>query len=418
MVALTIRTEDIMKDKLLRHGAIILFAYVISFFFAYVFYFYMARALGPEGYGILGSMLSLLYIFSVPATVITTTLAHVVSEQKSDRGKIRSILLASAKKLVYIGIIIFVVLLALSPLLKSVLNLPSAIPVIILGFSLIFITLLTSPRGTLQGMQEFNSLGFNIAVEKPALLLFGALFVYLGAGVNGAILSYGAGAFVILVLALIPLVPVLREKSEQVEISVYRYASPIFVLVLCITVMSSIDILFVRRYFPGEVSGYFTAMKMIGEVIYFSAIAFGNVILPKVSELSALNRTHGFLLRKALIYFGLFLAAVLSAYALAPGLIMTVLFGKNYASIAGYLVWYALAMSLLSLSIIFMFYDVSAKRTAFRYPLVLFTLLEVFLFLVFHDTVGQIIAVQIATFLALLASVITINRRYGGYALR
>lgn len=404
-----------MKDKLLRHGAIILFAYVISFFFAYVFYFYMARALGPEGYGILGSMLSLLYIFTVPASVITTTLAHVISEQKGDRGKIRSIFLASAKKLVYIGMIIFIVLLALSPLLKSVLNLPSAIPVIILGFSLIFITLLTSPRGTLQGMQEFNSLGFNIAMEKPMLLLFGSLFVYLGAGVNGAIMSYGAGALVILVLAIIPLVPVLREKSGEVSISVYRYASPIFVLVLCITVMSSIDIFFVRRYFPGEVSGYFTAMKMIGEVIYFSAMALGSVLLPKVSELSALNRTHGFLLKKALIYFGLFLAAVLSAYALAPDLIITILFGKSYASIAGYLVWYALAMGLLSLAIIFMFYDVSAKRTVFRYPLVLFTLLEVFLLLAFHDTVGQIIAVQIVTFLALLASVIAINRRYKGY---
>lgn len=405
-----------MGDKLLRHGSIIFTASVISFFFAYIFHFYMARALGPESYGILGSMLSLLYIFSVPSGVITTTLAQIVAEQgKEEHGKIKSILLISAKKLAYIGIIIFVILIALSPLIKDMLNLPSGVPVILLGFSLIFSTILPSPRGVLQGMQEFTNLGLNMIIDKPALLLFGAIFVYLGMGVNGAILAYGTAAFAVLILAFIPLKSTLANHSEQVNLSVYRYASPIFILILGITVMSSIDILFVRRYFPAEVSGYFTAMKMMGMVIYFLAGAFGGVLLPKVSELNTLNSAHGFLLRKALVYFGIVLAGVLSAYALAPGLIMTVLFGNGYSSISGYLVWYALAMGMLSLAVIFMFYDVSAKRTAFRYPLVVFTAMQVFLLAMFHESMEQIIGVQIATFLMLLGSVMGINRRYGGY---
>lgn len=403
-----------MEDKLLKHGSIIFFATIFSFSFAYVFQFYMARALGPESYGILGSMLSLFYIFSVPANVVTTTLAQVVSEQKGkeEYGKIKSILLISAKKLMYIGVIIFVVLTAISPFLKNVLNLPSEVPVIILGFSLIFFTILPSLRGVLQGLQEFGSLGFNIAMDKPALLLFGILFTYLGMGVNGAILSYGIAALVLLVIAFLPLRFIFEKESERVDLSVYKYASPVFVLILCITVMSSIDILFVRKYFSAEVSGYFTAMKMLGEVIYFLAIALGGVLLPKVSELETLKVAHGFLLRKTLIYFGILLAAILSAYAFAPELIITILFGKVYSSVAGYLVWYALAMGLLSLAIVFMFYNVSAKRTAFRYPLVIFTLLEIVLLMLFHGTIGQIIEIQTAVFFTLLVSVITINRRY------
>lgn len=405
-----------MADKLLRHGGIIFSASVISFFFAYIFHFYMARALGSESYGILGSMLSLLYIFSVPGSVITITLAQIVAEQgKENYGKIKSILLISAKKLAYIGMIIFVILIALSPLIKDMLNLPSVVPVILLGFSLIFITILPSPRGVLQGMQDFTNLGLNMAIDKPALLLFGAVFIYLGMGVNGAILSYGTAAFAVLMLAFIPLKSTLVNHSEQVNLSVYKYASPIFILILGITVMSSIDILFVRRYFSGEVSGYFTAMKMMGMVIYFLAVAFGGVLLPKVSEMNTLNSAHGFLLRKALVYFGIVLAGVLSAYALAPGFIMTVLFGDGYSSISGYLVWYALAMGMLSLAVIFMFYDVSAKRTAFRYPLIVFTLMQVALLAVFHESIDQIIGVQAGVFLALLGSVVVIKRRYGGY---
>lgn len=320
-----------MEDKLLKHGGIMFSASMFSFFFAYVFHFYMARTLGPENYGILGAMLSLLYIFSVPSMVITTTLAQIISEQKGkeEYGKIKSVLLLSAKRLVYIGLIIFFILMLLSPLLKNLLNLPSEIPVIALGFSLIFITILPSPRGVLQGMQDFSSLGFNLAVEKPALLLFGAILISIDMGINGAILSYGMASILVLIMAFIPLIPIFRLKSEKVSLSVYKYASPIFILILCITIMSSIDVLFIRKYYPAEISGYFTAMKMLGEVIYFLAIALGGVLLPKVSELNTLNKGHRFLLRKTLIYFGLFLIVVISAYAFAPDLIMRVLFGGD-----------------------------------------------------------------------------------------
>ncbi len=403
-----------MEDKLLKHSGIIFTASIISFFFAYIFQFYMAKKLGPESYGILGSMLSLLYIFSVPSSVISTTLTQIVSEHKGreEYGKIKSILLLSAKKLVYIGILIFIILILLSPIIKNVLNLPSGIPVIILGFSLIFNTIIPSPRGVLQGIQEFNGLGLNMAIEKPALLFFGAIFIYLGMGVNGAVLSYGAGAIIVLIFAIIPLRSILKKGSEKVSLSVYKYAFPILVLTFGITIMSSIDIFFVRKYFTAEVSGYFTALKMMGEVIYFLSLALAGVLLPKVSELNTLDKAHGFLLKKALMYFGIVLLAMLSAYAFAPEIIITILFGKSYSSFSQYLVWYTLAMGLLSLSIIFMFYDVSAKRTAFRYPLIFFTLLEIALLMRFHGTIEQIILVQVATFSMLLATVIIINRRF------
>ncbi|MFA4955719.1 MAG: oligosaccharide flippase family protein [Candidatus Methanoperedens sp.] len=404
-----------MGDKLLKHGGMITSAYVISFLFAYFFHAYMARALGPEDYGILGSMLSLFYIFSVPSVVITTILTQIISEQKGkeDYGKIKSILLISTKKLAYIGLAIFLMLIFLSPLLKNILNLSSEIPVIVLGFSLIFISILPSPRGVLQGIQDFTSLGLNIAIETPALLFFGAVFVYLGMGVNGAILAYGMASFVVMILAFIPLKSILEKKSDKVNLSVYKYAYPIFILILCITIMSSIDILFVRRYFPSEVSGYFTAMKMLAGAIYFLSIPLGGVLLSKVSELKTLNMVHSFLLKKTLFYFGAFIAAVLSAYALAPEMIITILFGKGYSSISQYLVWYAFAMGLLSLAVIIMFYDVSVKKTSFKIPLIIFTLLEIILLTIFHETLGMIIAAQIATFFGLLVTVIIINRRLG-----
>lgn len=401
-------------DKLLKHGGIIFSATLVSFFFAYIYHFYMARALGPESYGILGSMLSLIYIFSVPSSVIMTTLAQMVSEinGKGDYGGIKSILFLSLRKLAIIGLLIFISLVLVSPLLKNILSLPSELPVVLLGFSLIFMTMLPSPRGVLQGMQEFTGLGLNIAFEKPVLLFSGVVLVNLGMGVSGAILSFGIASAVVLALALIPLRSIFGTKNSRVELSAYKYASPIFILIFCITIMDSVDILFVRRFFAAEVSGYFTAMKMLGQVVYFLSIALGGVLVPKVSELNSLNKMHSFLLRKALIYFGIFLAVVISAYLLASDMIIVVLFGDGYSSISPYLVWYTFAMAMLSLAIIFMFYDVSAKRMAFRYPLIIFTLMYVILLFIFHATIEQVIAVEIAVFFMLLVTVILINRRF------
>ena len=402
-----------MGDKLLRHGGIIFSASFVSFFFAYIFQFYMARSLGPENYGILGSMLSLSYIFSVPSSAITTTLTQIVSEQKvkQDYGKIKSMLLISAKKLMLTGLIIFFLLISLTPVLENMLNLPSKVPIIILGFSLIFIMMLPSPRGVLQGLQEFSTLGFNMAIEKPALLFFGAFFIYLGMGINGAVLSYGIAAIFVLILGFMPLRSILERKSEIVNVPVYQYAFPVFVLVLSITIMSSVDIFFVRRYFPAEVSGYFTALKMLGQVSYFLSVALGGVLLSKVSGLNTLNKAHGFLLRKALIYFGIFLAAMLTIYATTPETIIAVLFGKGYSSISQYLILYASTMGLLSFAIIFMVYNVSTKRTAFEYPLVLFTILEIVSLMIFHETLNQIITIQTISYLMLLTTVIIINIR-------
>ncbi|VVB55360.1 Polysaccharide biosynthesis protein [uncultured archaeon] len=404
-----------MEDKILKHGSIIFFASFISIFLGYIFHFYMARALGPDDYGILGSIISFIYIFSVPSTVLATALAQVVAELKGEGayGKIKSIVLQSIRKLVYISLVIFIMLVLFSPVLKKVLNLPSEFPVVLLGISLIFITILLSLRGVLQGLQEFNSLGLNMVLEKTVLLFIGVFLVYFGMGVNGAIIAYGFSALVVFLLALLPLKSILERKNEKIDISIYKYASPIIVLLFCITIMSNIDIFFVRTYFSAEVSGYFNAIKTLGMVVYFISLSLGMVLLPKVSEMSTLNKNQGLLLRKTLFYFCVLLGAILFSYAIASDTIITILFGSDYSSVSGYLVWYSLTMGFLSYGIILMVYDVSMKKTVFRYPLILFTLVQIFLLIVFHKTIDQIIIVQAAAFLMLLVVLVLIKKRYG-----
>ncbi|MCD4666593.1 hypothetical protein K8R47_02170, partial [archaeon] len=62
------------EDSLIRDGIILVSSSLILSIAGYFYHFYMGRTLGPESYGILGVILSVVYILLVPAQVIQTTI--------------------------------------------------------------------------------------------------------------------------------------------------------------------------------------------------------------------------------------------------------------------------------------------------------------------------------------------------------
>ena len=77
-------------DLFIRDNFSLLISMTILNVAGYLFHFYMGRTLGPSAYGVLGVLLSLVYIIIVPLTVIQTTITKFVSNLKSNNeyGKI------------------------------------------------------------------------------------------------------------------------------------------------------------------------------------------------------------------------------------------------------------------------------------------------------------------------------------------
>jgi O-antigen/teichoic acid export membrane protein len=57
-------------DDLLKHASIMFIASIIAGVCNYIYQLYMGRALGPEEYGIFGSLFAIFYIISVLTTTI------------------------------------------------------------------------------------------------------------------------------------------------------------------------------------------------------------------------------------------------------------------------------------------------------------------------------------------------------------
>ena len=153
-----------MKSHLLKHGFMMFVAMIIARFFGYLFQIYVARALGPEDYGIFGSLFALFLILTIPVGTIQTVISRFTSDYKvkNEYGKIKSLMISALKKLSKIGILGFLLMILVSFPLAKFLKIPTSTPIIILAISLIFSFIVPVTMGILQGLQNFKWLGLTM----------------------------------------------------------------------------------------------------------------------------------------------------------------------------------------------------------------------------------------------------------------
>jgi len=95
-----------MKTSGIGKNSIILFiSSAIASIFTYLFYLFMGRLLGPENYSVLGVMLSIFFVFSVTANVISIIIVKYVAyfEAKNQHEKVKTLFQVSLKVVFYGG---------------------------------------------------------------------------------------------------------------------------------------------------------------------------------------------------------------------------------------------------------------------------------------------------------------------------
>src|SRR3989338_8204792 len=109
------------EDSLIRDGIILFSATMIANALGYLYHFSAGRLLGPADYGILGAILSLLYLINVPVNVIQTTITKFTSQYKAEGKleKVNILYLTVLKKMFFVGLFGILFFLAISPFLAS-----------------------------------------------------------------------------------------------------------------------------------------------------------------------------------------------------------------------------------------------------------------------------------------------------------
>ena len=401
-------------DSLVRDGVILFSATMVANVFAYLYHFAAGRLLGPAEYGVLGAVISLLYLINVPVNVIQTTIAKFSAQFRAEgkEEKVNRLLGRSLRKMVIVGVGGFLAFFLVHAPLASFLKIPKTALLVFMPI-VFFALLLPVMRGVLQGLQRFKELGWNVALEGLLKVGAGLGLIVLGFGVNGAILGIVisfAGAS--LLVAYFPLRALLKKQGEAFEkAEIYKYAFPVFYVLVILTGYYTIDVLLVKHFFSAAEAGYYAALSIIGKVIFFGTFALGSVMFPKVAEMHSLKKENKHLLKKSLILMVLGSIVDVGVYFAVPKLIVLVLFGEQYLPIVPLVGAMGIAMAFFSLCYLLSLYNLSVNRTKFVYVLGVFFVIEALLIGVFHETLGQVVKILAGTMVGLFLVLYWYTRR-------
>lgn len=405
--------EKIKKDDLVKGSFILLILVNIFNVLGYIFQFSMARLLGPAQYSILAVLMSVIYVFAIPIETLRTTITKYVSRfnVKDEKGKIKDIVLTISKKGFFASIIAFIIYIPIVFVLSYLLEIEAGLFFVIgiLIFSFVSISIL---RGALQGRKKFTLLGTNMVFEGIIKVVLGISLVLIGFQVYGAVTGLVFASVFSLFIGYIFMQDIFKAKRKKAEFKgIGKYSLYMFVAVTAIVLMYSIDTIFAKFFFSDEIAGQYAVVAMLGRIIFFGTIAVSRAMFPFTSENHENGDKTKNLLKKSLgIVAGLCVIALL-LYLIFPKLVIGILFGAEYVGVYGILFFVGLALSLLALTNVIIFYGLSTDKIRKNaWFLFIFVAIEAILFSLFHATLVEFSIVFIlANVLMLIGAIFLIK---------
>jgi O-antigen/teichoic acid export membrane protein len=181
----------------------LMLASVSAGFLGYVYLVIAGRSLGPESYGVFGSLFGVFYIFSLIGDAIRIAIASQVASLADKDGASVAVgaIWRPVAKLMLVGLLIVVAFVASSNVVASFLGMGSSGPVLLLGAALVTTLILFATLGVIQGLQRFGWLALaGYLVPHGLKLAFGALFIWAGwelVGLIGALVASNAVAIAV-----------------------------------------------------------------------------------------------------------------------------------------------------------------------------------------------------------------------------
>ena len=392
-------TED---REFLKHAGIMFIASIIAGACNYAYQLYMGRALGPEEYSVFGSLFAISYIMFVLTGTIQTSGARFISKfiGEGKTGNINYLLRGLLKRMFFLGIIIFIIFVFTSGWIASFLNIESTLPVIIVGSVFLFSLLLPVNLGALQGLQKFKWLGSNSVINFSSKLLFGVLLVSIGFGVNGALGAIIIASAIALIISFIPLKSFLSSNYKAnpgFDFSeLYRYSLPTMLAMFCLAVPANVDVILAKHFFTAHNAGLYTAASVLGKIVLFLPGAISTVMFPKVSKINANGGNTRKLLNKSLFYTSILSGLLAIGYWFFPSIVVGIPFGEIYLEAIPLVKFYGLAMLFFSLTVVLMRYALAVHNLKYVYGFTFFTILEIILLAVFHETMMEMIIILLS----------------------
>lgn len=362
----------------------------------------MGRMLGPEIYGNLGALFSLLVLLAAPLTILQLLVVKQTSIfwGKKERGKIHALQSMLFRKLLLLGISVSIIVLIGNGLIHDVLHIDSLSALVVFSLSFLLSGPATVNRSILQGTLSFGYLTMNNAVEAVTKITISVLFVLLNFQLTGALLGPFAAGIASYLLSVVQTNMIFRSAKEEPvrkpSVKDMASVSPLFFASLSLTLFFTMDIILVRSFLSADIAGEYTALSLIGKILFYAIGPVQTVMFPLISVRSSSGKPYiRTLLATLLLSLGVSVLLIFF-YSVFPKLVVSILFGKHYFHIIPYIGLFSCYMALYSLNSILTHFLLSIscyKPIVFLFIIALTQSIGIILF---HGSITHVIVVNLS----------------------
>lgn len=370
----------------------------------YLYNLILGRILGPEKFADAAILITFLLVLSFVAMTfqLVTAKFSVLFEDSVFSGFISKIY----KNALFTGVFLAILIVVFSLQLQSFFRTTSSTMFVIFGIGVPFYFLMSVNRGVFQGKQELKSLSITYQSEMISRLLLTFTLLYLLDIDSSLIIAIGI--FFSFIFGLLPFRTSNFSLSKKfvLDTANKKLVKNFFIITafyeLTQIIINNSDILLVKHYFESYEAGLYASLALIGRVVYFIAWMFVMLLLPTVVQLKKEGKDTLPILLKYVAYIAVIAATIVVSCFFFPDEIIKILFGSEYLSISNLLWKYASATGIFAISNIFAYYYLSLDKYV---PVVLsgiFGMLQIVLVVLFHDSLEQVVHVQIIAMVLLL----------------
>ncbi|MFC4097206.1 MATE family efflux transporter [Euzebyella saccharophila] len=162
------------------------------------------------------------------------------------------------------------------------------------------------------------------------------------------------------------------------------------------------DVLMVSHYFKNQETNQYTALVLVGRVIYILAWVFILKLSIETLRYNQAKKATLPLLRRHLKILGVLLLSIIAICYLFPNTIIGVLFDNDYLAISGLLWQYATVISLFIIATMVTYHFMILKDYIPALFMTVVGLFQMLLFMLFHDSLSIVVQLQIIAMIALL----------------
>ena len=360
----------------------------------YLYNLIVGRMLGPSQFADASLLITMLLVLSFLAMTFQLTAAKFSAEMDGEESQLL-VSLMSRYGLV-VGAVISLCMVLFSNQLQLFFQSQSAWMYIIFALCVPLYFLMSVGRGHVQGIRNFRQLSISYQVEM-LIRLCGTVALLRLLDVDPAI-SISLGILASVALGYLPIrnkrvMPI--SSAGRITKTLLVFATYTLVYELSQVLINNTDILLVKHYFAAEEAGLYAALAMIGRVVFFIAWMFAMILLPHVVAAEKAGKDSRTLLWKYVGYTAVLGAIITGVSYILPELIVHILFGTAYVEIASLLWLYALATSLFAVANMFAYYFLSRSVYGPIYLTFIVGLLQIFGLVAFHDTLLQVVLLQL-----------------------